>query len=136
MSKDLSERVTNLEAWVEIVMRTLATLGLENLLIELDEARHAYDEESIATPKRGRVARGIRAAILRGDYADGFALSQDKLAAQYGVNRDVVWHALPALERVERYTSRLLVILGDDPNHPYSGSRARGQARELQESPD
>jgi hypothetical protein len=46
MSKDLSERVTNLEAWVEIVMRTLATLGLENLLIELDEARHAYDEEN------------------------------------------------------------------------------------------
>ena len=53
----------------------------------------------IATPKRGRVARGIRAAILRGDYTDGFALSQDKLAAQYGVNREVVWHALAALER-------------------------------------
>jgi DNA-binding GntR family transcriptional regulator len=103
-----------------------------------------------ATPKRDRVARGIRAAILRGDYADGFALSQDKLAAQYGVNREVVRHALAALEReghvssdeqrrfrvnasyvshqlqlmrnrlelVERYTSRLLVIMGDDPNDP------------------
>lgn len=45
MSKDLSERVTNLEAWVEIVMRTLATLGLEDLLTELDEARQAYGEE-------------------------------------------------------------------------------------------
>ena len=45
MSKDLSERVTNLEAWVEIVMRTLATCGLENLLSELDEARCAYDGE-------------------------------------------------------------------------------------------
>jgi hypothetical protein len=45
MSKDLSERVANLEAWVEVVMRTLATLGLENLLTELDEARSAYDEE-------------------------------------------------------------------------------------------
>jgi DNA-binding GntR family transcriptional regulator len=99
------------------------------------------------TPKRERVARGIRAAILRGDYADGFALSQDRLAGQYGVHRDVVWHALAALEReghvspdergrfhanasyashqlqlmrnrldlVERFTSRMLVILGDDP---------------------
>jgi hypothetical protein len=45
MSKDLSERVANLEAWVEVVMVTLATLGLENLLIELDEARGAGDEE-------------------------------------------------------------------------------------------
>lgn len=39
----------------------------------------------ISTPKRVRVARGIRAAILRGDYADGFTLSKDKLAAKYGV---------------------------------------------------
>jgi hypothetical protein len=45
MSKDLSERVTNLEAWVEAVMRTLATLGLENHLIELDKARRAHDDE-------------------------------------------------------------------------------------------
>jgi DNA-binding GntR family transcriptional regulator len=103
-----------------------------------------------STPKRDRAARGIRAAILRGDYADGFALSQDKLAAQYGVDRQVIWHVLAALEdeghvssderkrfhvnasyvshqlqlmvntleRVERYTSRMLVILGDDPNDP------------------
>jgi DNA-binding GntR family transcriptional regulator len=102
------------------------------------------------TPKREQVARGIRAAILRGDYADGFALSQDKLAAEHGVNRQVIWHVLVALERegyvssderkrfhvnasyvtrqlqlirnrlelVERYTSRLLVILGADPNDP------------------
>jgi DNA-binding GntR family transcriptional regulator len=33
------------------------------------------------TPKQDRVARGVRAAILRGDYADGFALSQDKLVS-------------------------------------------------------
>jgi hypothetical protein len=45
MSKDLSERVADLEAWVEVVMRTLATLGVENLLIELDKARRADDEE-------------------------------------------------------------------------------------------
>ena len=51
------------------------------------------------TPKRERVARGIRAAILRGDYADGFAISQDKLAEQYGVNRQVVWFVLAAHER-------------------------------------
>ena len=35
-----------------------------------------------SAPKRERVTRGIRAAILRGDYTDGFALSQDKLASQ------------------------------------------------------
>lgn len=45
MSKDLSERVTNLEAWVEAVMRTLATCRLDDFLSELDEARCAYDEE-------------------------------------------------------------------------------------------
>jgi hypothetical protein len=32
-------RLGKLEAWVEVVMRTLATLGLEGLLVELDEAR-------------------------------------------------------------------------------------------------
>ena len=40
--EDIAARVTRLEAWVEVVMRTLATLGLEPLLIELDEARGAY----------------------------------------------------------------------------------------------
>jgi DNA-binding GntR family transcriptional regulator len=102
-----------------------------------------------STPKREHVARALRAAILRGDYADGFALSQDKLAAEYGVNRQVVSYALSALEReghvssderhrfhvnasyvsrqlqltrnglqlVERYMSRVLVLLGDDPAH-------------------
>jgi DNA-binding GntR family transcriptional regulator len=57
------------------------------------------------TPKRGQVSRGIRAAILRGDYADGLALSQDKLAAEYGVNREVVWHVLAALERAGHVSS-------------------------------
>jgi len=32
-------RVDRLEAWVETVMRTLATIGLEDTLCELDEAR-------------------------------------------------------------------------------------------------
>lgn len=43
--KGTAERVARLEAWVEVVMRTLATLGLETVLCELDEARCAYDEE-------------------------------------------------------------------------------------------
>jgi hypothetical protein len=38
-TQDVARRVANLEAWVEVVMRTLATLGLENLLNELDDAR-------------------------------------------------------------------------------------------------
>lgn len=33
------ERVAKLGAWVEVVMRTLATLGLEDFLTELDNAR-------------------------------------------------------------------------------------------------
>jgi hypothetical protein len=37
--KDTAERVARLEAWVDVVMQTLASLGLETLLIELDEAR-------------------------------------------------------------------------------------------------
>jgi hypothetical protein len=36
---ELAERVGKLEAWVETVMRTLACLGLENVLTELDEER-------------------------------------------------------------------------------------------------
>jgi hypothetical protein len=42
---DLSVRVERLEAWVETVMRTLATLGFEAILSELDEARCAYEGE-------------------------------------------------------------------------------------------
>jgi DNA-binding GntR family transcriptional regulator len=104
----------------------------------------------ISTPKRDRVARGIRAAIQQGDYADGFPLSREKLAAEYGVHREVVWAVLVALEReghvssderntfhvnasyashqlqlmrnklerIERYISRILVILVDDPHDP------------------
>jgi hypothetical protein len=40
------QRLGKLEAWVEVVMRTLATLGLENLLIELNEARGADHGEA------------------------------------------------------------------------------------------
>lgn len=50
------------------------------------------------TAKRSRVARGVRAAILRGEYADGDHLNQGRLAAEYGVNRQVVWFALAALK--------------------------------------
>jgi hypothetical protein len=42
---ELSARVANLEAWVEAVMRTLAGMQVEPVLIELDEARRAYDRE-------------------------------------------------------------------------------------------
>lgn len=37
------------------------------------------------TPERERAARGIHTAILRGNYTDGVALSQDKVAAEYEV---------------------------------------------------
>ena len=57
-NEDLASRVAHLEAWVEVVMRTLATLGLEGLLIELDEARGAdYDAEAV-----GHVAVAARRA--------------------------------------------------------------------------
>jgi hypothetical protein len=42
---ELSARVAKLEAWVEAVMQTLAGMQVEPVLIELDEARCAYDEE-------------------------------------------------------------------------------------------
>lgn len=42
---DLEARVSRLEAWVETLMRTLAGLGLEPMLCELDEARGAHDED-------------------------------------------------------------------------------------------
>jgi hypothetical protein len=38
-NEDLAARVERLEAWVEAAMRTLAGIGLENVLCELDEAR-------------------------------------------------------------------------------------------------
>jgi hypothetical protein len=38
-SEALAARVERLEAWVEAVMRTLAGIGLENVLCDLDEAR-------------------------------------------------------------------------------------------------
>lgn len=50
------------------------------------------------TAKRERVICGVRAAIMRGDYADGHHLSQDKLAEQYGVGRSVVSWALAVLQ--------------------------------------
>jgi hypothetical protein len=37
-------RLGKLEAWVEVVMVTLASLGLESVLIQLDEARGEYDD--------------------------------------------------------------------------------------------
>jgi hypothetical protein len=36
---ELKARVAKLEAWVEMVMRTLASIGLGDVLTELDEAR-------------------------------------------------------------------------------------------------
>jgi hypothetical protein len=51
-------RLGKLEAWVEVAMRTLATLGLEGLLIELDGARGAnygagYDDRRALAPTPG-----------------------------------------------------------------------------------
>jgi hypothetical protein len=43
--EELSARVSKIEAWVEVVMRTLSGMQVEPVLIELDEARQAYDEE-------------------------------------------------------------------------------------------
>jgi len=57
------------------------------------------------TAKRERVAREVRAAILRGDYEDGHHLSQRRLAAEFDVDRSVVWYALTAL-RDEGHVSR------------------------------
>jgi hypothetical protein len=39
---EILRRLRKLETWVEVIMRTLATLGLESLLTELDEARGGY----------------------------------------------------------------------------------------------
>ncbi len=47
--EDTAARVARLEAWVEVVMRSLATLGLEELLTELDEARGA-DYSDVCLP--------------------------------------------------------------------------------------
>jgi hypothetical protein len=49
-----------------------------------------------SAPKRERVTRGLRAAIVRGDYLDGFALSQDKLQRLRN-----------EIELVTRYASRM-----------------------------
>ena len=55
---ELSARVAKLEAWVETVMRTLAGMQVEPVLIELDEARRAYDEEDerYTSPHRNATA--------------------------------------------------------------------------------
>jgi DNA-binding GntR family transcriptional regulator len=52
----------------------------------------------------GPGSQGVRARIERGDYADGQHLIQEKLPAECGVNRDVVWYALARL-RKEGFTS-------------------------------
>jgi hypothetical protein len=43
---EILQRLDKLEAWVEVAMQTLASLGLESVLTELDEARGAYCDES------------------------------------------------------------------------------------------
>jgi hypothetical protein len=42
---DAERRIGRLEAWVETVMGTLAGLGLEDLLCDLDVAREANEPE-------------------------------------------------------------------------------------------
>jgi hypothetical protein len=63
-NQDLASRVAHLESWVEVVMRTLATLGLEGLLIELDEARAAgySDEYPIPDPRAAGCPRTVTRA--------------------------------------------------------------------------
>jgi DNA-binding GntR family transcriptional regulator len=51
------------------------------------------------TPKRERVACGVRAAIEHGQYTDGQHLIPQRLASEYGVTRDVIWRALDELEK-------------------------------------
>jgi hypothetical protein len=48
--QELEVRMSRLEAWVEAVMRTLAGLGFESVLCELDEARCAYEPIESQTP--------------------------------------------------------------------------------------
>jgi DNA-binding GntR family transcriptional regulator len=47
----------------------------------------------------------MRAAILRGDYADGQHVNQADLATKYSVDRSVIWRVLVGLEN-EGYVSR------------------------------
>jgi hypothetical protein len=54
-TEDVAKRVANLEAWVEVVMRTMATLGIEDLLTELDNARQP--EYKSETMRRLHLAR-------------------------------------------------------------------------------
>jgi hypothetical protein len=59
----IDTRTAQLEAWVEVVMRTLATLGLEGLLCELDDARGAdYGDDCSAWTRTGPRATGTPAA--------------------------------------------------------------------------
>jgi len=41
---EILQRLGKLEAWVEVVMVTLASLGLESVLIQLDETRGECDD--------------------------------------------------------------------------------------------
>jgi hypothetical protein len=43
--EELSARVAKLEAWVEAAMLALMGIQVEPILIDLDRARGAYDEE-------------------------------------------------------------------------------------------
>jgi hypothetical protein len=62
--QDTAARVARLEAWVEVVMRTLATLGLEGLLTEFDEARGAEYSDVLPSAEDPR-ATGYPLTITR-----------------------------------------------------------------------
>jgi DNA-binding GntR family transcriptional regulator len=49
------------------------------------------------SPEARRVARLVRTRIERGDYTDGHLLVQERLAAEFGAGRSVVWRALAEL---------------------------------------
>ena len=63
--EDTAARVARLEAWVEVVMRTLATLGLEGLLTELDEARGADYSDVYPPPAEDPRATGYPRTVTR-----------------------------------------------------------------------
>jgi hypothetical protein len=60
----LESRVRRLESWVEVVMRRLATLGLEVLLDALDEARSPVEVRS--TTKRALMRTNKAKPPVRG----------------------------------------------------------------------
>ena len=78
--------------------------------------------------KAQRVARLVRARIERGGYPDGHRLVQDRLAAEFGVGRSVVWQALAELQD-DGLVSR--VRLSGQPRYLVNATHASRQVQRL-----